>query len=110
MEGVDLIEGIRRGDLDSMIAFSEDITYGYEEKCIQDERYKYIRGRDYGFLFDKLEDPGETFSILATHGAVEQRLGTLLDAVLAGPTAASGEVMKIDVQTLDRLRQLGYIE
>jgi arylsulfatase A-like enzyme len=110
MEGVDLLAKIGQRKLESMLAFSEDITYGYEEKCVQDQRWKYIRGKDYEFLFDKQSDPREKAGVLEKHPAQKKRLGKLLDAILAGPVADSGEYMEMNEETLEHLRELGYID
>jgi arylsulfatase A-like enzyme len=110
MDGIDLLDAIGHDNLEDMMAFSEDITYGYEEKCIQGPRFKYVRGKDYEFFFDKEKDPTESFSKNDKHPAEKKKLIELLDIILAGPVGAAGEPLEMTDETLEHLRYLGYIE
>lgn len=109
LEGVDLIEKMKTRTLTDLIAFSEDIIYGYEEKCVQDNRYKYIRGRDYEFLFDKQKDPLETKNLASKLGQTKNKFAKILDEILESTDEQHGDPITVNDEIIEQLRKLGYM-
>jgi hypothetical protein len=116
---------------ESRTVFVEAIEDVSEEKAIQTERYKYIvrigaesvarRGRVYvpssptwRGLYDLESDPGETNDLLEgvaspEHARVAAKLDRALREHIAGQRPDS-RPETIDPATLERLRELGYVE
>lgn len=112
------------------LAFSEALAAGLEMKSVRTRRHKYIlsigpedvskRGRHFiperpmrRELFDLLEDPKERRNLLETEGRDVAELTSVLDqelrAYASQPREAVGEV-ELEESTIERLRELGYIE
>ena len=110
LDGVDLIEKMKARTLTDLLAFSEDITYGYEEKCVQDARIKYIRGRNFEFLFDKKKDPKETINLVKKRRSTRLKYSKILDAILEGTQTTRGTPVIMTEELKEQLRHLGYME
>ena len=112
------------------LAFSEALAAGLEMKSVRTRRHKYIlsigpedvskRGRHFiperpmrRELFDLLEDPKERRNLLEAEGRDVEELTSVLDqelrAYASQPREAVGEV-ELEEDTIERLRELGYVE
>ncbi len=110
MEGIDLIEKIKIDELDDLVAFSEDIAYGYEQKSLQNRNHKYIRYQNREFLFDKMNDPNEMIDISEEQPHILEQFCELLDEILKQFEHKKRETDKLDEETKRRLRSLGYLK
>ena len=110
MEGIDLIQKIEHNELRDMIAFSEDIAYGFEQKSLQNRAHKYIRYLKREFLFDKSNDPEEMNDISEEQPLILKQFRELLDNVLAHFEHKERQTVKLDEETKQRLRSLGYLK
>ena len=103
---------------------------GLEMKSVRTRRHKYIlsigaedvskQGRHFiperpmrRELFDLLEDPKERRNLLEAEGRDVEELTSVLDqelrAYASQPREAVGEV-ELEEDTIERLRELGYVE
>jgi len=131
MQGTSLRPLWERGTPDSRTAFAESLESESEKKAIRADRYKYIvqigaesvlrRGRLYippsprwQGLFDLESDPGETTNLLEGRVRPEhEKEAARLDHELRAHVAAQGPDSRpeeISPETIERLRQLGYVE
>jgi len=110
MEGINLIEKIEHNELRDLIAFSEDIAYGYEQKSLQNREYKYIRYQNREFLFNKTDDPIEMSDISEEQPHILKQFRELLDNVLKQFEHKERQTVKLDEETKKRLRSLGYMK
>jgi arylsulfatase A-like enzyme len=110
MEGIDLIGKLKHNELKDMIAFSEDIAYGYEQKSLQNRDHKYIRYQNRELLFDKTNDPNEMIDISGDKPVILQQFREFLDDMLKQFEHKERVTVKLDEETKKRLRSLGYLK
>jgi arylsulfatase A-like enzyme len=118
---------LRGGRAGSGVAFSETrwvpsecARAGVAEDCaierfaVQTGRFKLERSAvpPYARLFDLSLDPQETRDVAAEHPAELAHHAALLDGYLAmqGAEAPALEALRPSAETLERLRQLGYVD
>jgi arylsulfatase A-like enzyme len=80
------------------------------ERAIYEENFKFIEstaGRRE--LYDLTADPGESKDLCSAEGARCSRMQEELDAWVSAIPKHTGPTRKIDSQTLERLRSLGYV-
>jgi arylsulfatase A-like enzyme len=110
LEGVDMLKPTGPGHVGDGLAFSEDINCGYEMKAVQEGRYKYIRGRGFALLYDKVADPEETSDISGREPALARRMDGRLAAVLAGMKPRERKSAACLPGARDALHSLGYLQ
>lgn len=110
VEGVPLVEKITQDALKPLLAFSEDIAYGYEQKSLQNMAYKYIRTREREILFDKTADPTETRDIAHEKPEIVFAFRKSLDSLLELMTPSQRTPAIMDAELRERLKSLGYIK
>ena len=102
--------GVLRGTEESFeprVRFMEYInTIG-----LRNERWKYIHPqRGAPELFDLIEDPAELVDRLADYPDVAGEMKALVDAaVIMREATKTGERVKVDPETVDALKALGYL-
>ena len=110
-EGSDLLRLRTEGRIPDLPAFSEDISYGFEQKALHAGGFKFIhrlREGESDLLFDKRADPDELVDILATDPATAAGMSARLDSLLASLDKADRRGVVVDEATRRQLRALGY--
>ncbi len=79
---------------------------------VQDDEWKYIVSMDQDWveLYDLRQDPEETTNLAQSSPEVSARYGSLLERWLAGSRPATAGESKVDPETEEKLRALGYIQ
>jgi arylsulfatase A-like enzyme len=87
-----------------------DPKFSRTERALFEENFKFIDStagkRE---LYDLAADPGESKDLCSAEGARCSRMQEELDAWVSGIPKHTGPARKIDSQTLERLRSLGYV-
>jgi len=105
-EGQSLIKMVK-GKNQRLYAVSEMGGYG---KSIRTSAWKYCRVHSTEMLFDLEANPEESRNLASEHPDRKTRLKGLLDSLLIKPYITVPEdKAKLDKETLDQLRDLGYI-
>lgn len=110
LRGVDLLRLLRSGRLEDLLSFSEDIAYGYEEKCIQDGQYKLVMGKDYLFLFNKSHRPYDTENLANKMPALKNSLSGRLSDILSSLQEDHGDPVLFNEKVKEHLEELGYLQ
>ena len=98
-----LIEGKKK----TLFAVSEMGSYG---KSIRTEAWKYHRVHSKEMLFDLAKDPAEKIDLSKEYPDTRNRLKTALESLLVKRRiSVPKDKAKLDKETLDQLRDLGYI-
>lgn len=105
-EGTSLMRLVK-GKRKKLYAVSEMGSYG---KSIRTEAWKYCRIRSSELLFDLINDPGEHTNVTRDHLDTKDHLKTVLESFMAKRrTSLPENKAKLDKETLEQLRDLGYI-
>jgi arylsulfatase A-like enzyme len=118
-----------RSSSQGRLALSESLAHAYEQKAVQDDRYKYVvdvdadtvaaHGRWYvpshpaaAELYDLSIDPGERINLLMSPTPDTRVRASLMDRALRGllSTHATAGRLELDKEDIERLRALGYVE
>jgi hypothetical protein len=96
-----------------LVAFSEDIAYGAEQKSTQTQRRQYVRFQRARtarteFLFKKTVDGGAL--AVSEHEPGGSRLRRVTSSILASVDAPRTASAVLDDAAREELRALGYIE
>jgi arylsulfatase A-like enzyme len=108
-EGRNLLAVPATEQLSQVVSFSESIAYGYEMKCLQNDRYKYFRSKESEFFFDKANDPRELHDLSSKNLQAQKDLKKQLDDLLNRIKKVKSEPVKLDDETKNELRALGYL-
>lgn len=105
--GVSLLE-VMEGDVeDRQFAVSQrDVpSRGSPVASIRTHRWKYYNG----FLYNLIEDPGETYDVSSNHWEVVRGLKARLEQALEGRKPPEADPVDLDQETRERLEALGYL-
>jgi len=113
---VPLLEG--HAPPDPQYRFSEATLYRYEWKTVVSERFKYsydeVRGNR--ALFDLVLDPSERFNLVSQKPEIEKEMAQVLSdwirEMLARTdnTVRGEQIVNMEEEVIEKLRELGYIE
>ena len=100
------IESGRSSDLVAVSSLGEG-----DQFAVRNDRWKLYEIEDEGSrLFDLDNDPLETTDVSAEHPEVLERMKGWLERYLGSAEKARRELTDPDRETLEELRQLGYIK
>lgn len=103
IEGVSLLRGIQKGKVDSTFALSQ---LGTNTSALQNDRFKIIANQ----LYDLKNDPGEQKNIANENKKIRDKMHTSLQSYLKAKANAIETKSKVDEETLEELRKLGYVD
>lgn len=84
-------------------------SFGWSKlRCLVNTRWKYIRAPK-AELYDRLADPGETQNLTEVHPDVTQKLEADLAALEENMAVRESPVRRMDADTRQTLRSLGYV-
>jgi arylsulfatase A-like enzyme len=115
LRGVDLVAALATGDLEALVAISEDIAYGAAARSIEDGRHKLVRyertrdGRT-ELLFDRTSDPLEQRDLRAREPEIARRLREALEVREPGERPVGATPVELDEAKREELRALGYLD
>jgi arylsulfatase A-like enzyme len=109
MEGIDIVKKVKKNKLKDLVAISEDISYGYEKKSLQDHEYKYISG-EVELFFHKTKDPLEKTNIIENKPDLAVQYNKTLHNFFDTIKHHKRESVKKDKELIEELRSLGYIK
>jgi len=95
--------------------FAEGFAFDAKLQAVLDGDWKLIRELQTGrlALYDLAADPGEQSDLASTHPDPRERLRTLLDGTLGTATPTTDPLAmpeRIEPETQERLKALGYVE
>ena len=114
MQGASLIPMMTGQEKSHRIAYSEsmysELHYGWSPlRAVTADQYRYIDAPR-AELYDWKSDPGEVNNLFASKGSIVKAMKQNLDEILAKDSSAKSTApVKMDPDTAERLRALGYV-
>jgi arylsulfatase A-like enzyme len=107
-EGIDALGRWRRGELESLVALSENRVAAGKQQSLEDEDFKLFRMGQRRFLFEK--PAAGLRDVSGDQPEVASRYEERLDGLLAEFEHTDGSEIQLDANLVEELRALGYIE